>query len=225
MQSKFTTQMRRPGARGSSRPGRAGLVSRPVIAGLAAAAAAGLVAACGSGGTSQAAGPASAGPASAGPPSAASASHGTVASIRKLPGVGSVLVDRSGMTVYSPQQEAQGKIECTGGCLGFWMPVKAARGSALHGSSGVTGTLGTIRRQDDGVTQLTYNGKPLYTFRLDNAPGQVHGNNFTDNFGGTSFTWHAITASGAIAQPSGSGSSGGYSTPSGSSGGYSGSGY
>jgi predicted lipoprotein with Yx(FWY)xxD motif len=203
MQSKFSAEMPRPGVRGSSRTGRAGLVSRPVVAGLAAAAAAGLVAACGSGGTSRAAGPAS----------PAAASHGTVISVRKLAGIGNVLVDRSGKTVYSPQQEAHGMIECTGGCLSFWMPVKASRGATLHGSSGVTGTLGTISRPDNGQTQLTYDGRPLYTFRLDQAPGQAHGNNFTDHFGGASFTWHAITASGAVAQTGRSGSSGGYSGP------------
>ena len=42
--------------------------------------------------------------------------------------------------------------------------------------------------------QLTYNGRPLYTFRLDDAPGQAHGHNFTDSFGGQTFTWHAATA-------------------------------
>jgi predicted lipoprotein with Yx(FWY)xxD motif len=203
MQSEFSAQMRRPRLRGFSRTGPAGLAFRAVMAGLAGVAAAGLIAACSSGGTSQVARPAS----------PAAATHGTVVSIRNLPGIGSVLVDRSGRTVYSPQQEAHGMIACTGGCLGFWMPVKAARGAALHGSSGVTGTLGAIHRPDDGLTQLTYNGRPLYTFRLDQAPGQAHGNNFTDHFGGTSFTWHAITASGAVAHPGRSGSSGGYSGP------------
>src|ERR1700753_3816478 len=47
-----------------------------------------------------------------------------------------------------------------------------------------------------GKTQLTYNGRPLYTFRLDTAAGQAHGNNFTDSFSGTSFTWEVVTASG-----------------------------
>jgi predicted lipoprotein with Yx(FWY)xxD motif len=200
MQSGFSAQAHGPRARGSSRTGPAGLVSRALIAGLAATATAGLVAACSSSGTTQAAVPAS----------PAAASHGTVISVRKLPGIGNVLVDRSGRTVYSPQQEADGKIMCTGGCLSFWMPVKASRG-ALHGSSGVTGTLGTIRRPDGGLTQLTYDGRPLYTFRLDQAPGQAHGNNFSDHFGGISFTWHAITASGAEAHPDRSGPSGGYS--------------
>jgi predicted lipoprotein with Yx(FWY)xxD motif len=132
-----------------------------------------------------------------------------VISARKVPGVGTVLVDRSGKTVYSPQQEADGKIMCTGGCLGFWFPVRVAAGAALGAPSGVTGALGRIHRPG-GLTQLTFNGKPLYTFRLDQAPGQAHGNNFTDHFSGTTFTWHALSASGAPARVGGQqGKSGG----------------
>jgi predicted lipoprotein with Yx(FWY)xxD motif len=181
------------------------------MTGLAAAAAAGLIAACGSTGTGQTA---SAGQ-TAGP---AAASHGTVVSVRRLPGLGEVLVDRSGKTVYSSVQEAHGTIKCTGGCLSFWHPVKAARGAALRDPSGVTGMLGAVRRPDNGLTQLTFDGKPLYTFRLDQAPGQAHGNNFTDHFGSASFTWHAITTSGTAARPGGSGSSGGYGSPGGTAG-------
>ena len=110
------------------------------------------------------------------------------------PGAGTVLVDRSGKTLYSPQQEASGKIACTGGCLSFWFPVTA---SSTHlASSGLPGNLGTIHRADDGKTQLTYNGKPLYTFRLDTAAGQAHGSNFIDSFSGTSFTWEVVAPSG-----------------------------
>jgi predicted lipoprotein with Yx(FWY)xxD motif len=140
-------------------------------------------------------------------------------SVRKLAGVGTVLVDRSGKTLYTPQQEANGKIGCTGGCLSFWFPVKVTPGADLRASGGITGVLGKIHRGDDGVNQLTYNGKPLYTFQLDHAPGQAHGNNFTDRFGGESFTWHAVTTRGAAAgagQASSPGS--GYSYPGGSSG-------
>jgi predicted lipoprotein with Yx(FWY)xxD motif len=92
--------------------------------------------------------------------------------------------------------------------LSFWFPVSAGAG-ALQAPSSITGTLGTIHRPG-GQTQLTYNGKPLYTFRLDLAPGQAHGNNFTDNFGGTSFTWHAITTSGSPAGTGQQGNGGGY---------------
>ena len=200
-----------------ARDGRAGdfrwegigrVATRTVLPGLAAAAAAGLLAACGSAGTHGAGG---------GTAHPAGASHRVVVSARKLPGVGTVLVNRSGKTIYSPQQEAHGKILCTGSCLSFWFPVPAGA-SPLQAASGVTGALGTIRRPD-GQTQLTYNGKPLYTFRLDMAPGQAHGNNFTDHFGGTSFTWRAITTTGSPAGTGQQGNGGGYAYP-GSSPGY-----
>jgi secreted repeat protein with Y-X4-D motif len=67
-------------------------------------------------------------------------------------------------------------------------------------------------RRPGGTTQLTYNGEPLYTFRLDQAPGQAHGNDFTDRFAGTTFTWHALTTSRTSAQTGGQqGNPGGYS--------------
>lgn len=182
-------------------------------ASLAAVAAAGLISACGSAGTGGGSGTSGTGAAQG-----AAASRGAVISARKVPGAGTVLVDRSGKTLYSPQQEADGKIVCTGGCLSFWFPVRVAAGSDLRAPSGVTGALGMVHRPG-GMTQLTFNGKPLYTFRLDQAPGQAHGNDFTDHFAGTTFTWHALGTSGASARTGGhQGNPGGYSYPSGTPG-------
>jgi predicted lipoprotein with Yx(FWY)xxD motif len=45
------------------------------------------------------------------------------------------------------------------------------------------GVLATITR-DDGSSQLTYNGMPLYRFARDTAPGQTTGQGITA-FGGT----------------------------------------
>jgi predicted lipoprotein with Yx(FWY)xxD motif len=181
-------------------------VGRVVIASLVAAVI-GLLTACGSGAASAGQGGLK------GAHRQGAASRSGVISARMLPGIGTVLVTSSGKTVYSPQQEAHGKILCTGGCLGFWFPVAVARGADLQDPGGVTGVLGTIHRAG-GLIQLTYNGKPLYTFRLDVAPGQANGNNFTDHFGSASFTWHAVTTGGT---PTG-GSTSGPAYPGGSSG-------
>jgi predicted lipoprotein with Yx(FWY)xxD motif len=173
---------------------RGWLARHPLVTGLAATALAGLLAACGSGNGS----PAAAGGAADGPQQVAGQ---LTISTRTVAGVGTVLTDQSGKTLYTSQQEARGVIKCTGSCLGFWFPVTVGKGATPRAASTITGTLGSIQRSDDRSRQLTYNGQPLYTFRLDAAPGQTHGNNFTDQFGGQSFTWHAVTASGGAATP------------------------
>jgi predicted lipoprotein with Yx(FWY)xxD motif len=208
MASKLSVGATDARARDAVRAGMGGLATRTVVPGLAAVAVAGLLAACGSNGGSAGAGGGSGSGASASQAHQAPPSRGVV-SARTLPGVGTVLVNRAGKTLYSAQQEAHGKIMCTGSCLSFWSPVPATAGAALRAPGGVAGALGTVHRPD-GVTQLTYHGKPLYTFKLDRGPGQAQGNNFTDSFGGTSFTWHAATTSGSPAGTGRPGNGGGY---------------
>jgi predicted lipoprotein with Yx(FWY)xxD motif len=179
-----------------SSPAASGRLSRPsrlcLGTGLAAVAAAALLAACSSGGSTT---PAAGG---AGGTSQSGAAGGTMLSTGQVPGAGTVLTDQSGMTVYEAQQEAGGKILCTASCLSFWMPVTVGQGVTPDAASSVTGKLGTVKRPDGG-TQLTVNGHPLYTFKQDSGPGLDTGNNFSDGFGGQSFTWHALTAAGAAA--------------------------
>jgi predicted lipoprotein with Yx(FWY)xxD motif len=178
-----------------SRAGRRLRVPRAALAGLAGAAAATVLVACGGGGGS----PGGAGSTGGSHP----AGNTAVVTARHLAGLGTVLVSASGKTIYSPEQEAHGQIRCTGSCLSFWFPVTVTSGTGLHAPSGLAGVLGTVHRHDDGRAQLTYNGRPLYTFKLDQSPGQARGSNFTDSFGGTSFTWQAVTASGAASGPGG----------------------
>jgi predicted lipoprotein with Yx(FWY)xxD motif len=120
-----------------------------------------------------------------------------VISTRHIAGVGTVLVNRSGMTLYTPSVESHGRIHCTGMCLSFWFPVTTTA-AVTHSSKNIPHhTVSTLRRPDDHMMQATYKGKPLYTFRLDGAPGQAKGNDVTDHFNGSSFTWHAVVVSGA----------------------------
>ena|SRR5690348_16361577 len=200
-------------ARGSSRASRESRRSRRMlrrgaaVSGLAAAAL--VVAACGSPGGNTSSGGGNAGSTGSGG-NAGAAAAGAV-STRDLTGIGTALVTSSGMTIYTPKTPAEstGNIKCTGSCLSFWFPVTGS--PADLGSSGLPGTIGTIHRPDDGKTQLTYNGKPLYTFRLDTAAGQAHGNNFTDSFSGTSFTWQVVVSHGTAGGAASPASSPGYS--------------
>ena len=81
------------------------------------------------------------------------------------------------MTVYTFDKDVAGSgvSNCTGGCLVNWPALTVAAGDTPTGAAGVTGTLGTITRTDNGALQVTYNGKPLYFFGKDAAPGDTNG--------------------------------------------------
>jgi predicted lipoprotein with Yx(FWY)xxD motif len=92
--------------------------------------------------------------------------------------LGTVLVAGSNrMTVYIFTKDVKdsGASACTGECLANWPALTVPAGSTPSGGSGVTGTLGTITRTDDGTLQVTYNGLPLYFFINDKAPGDSTG--------------------------------------------------
>ena len=109
-------------------------------------------------------------------------------STTSIAGLGSVLVDSNGMTLYYDDQESGGAIVCTGSCASIWPPLLLPSGtSAPKAGSGVDASkFGTIDRPDGG-TQVTYAGMPLYLFTGDTA-GQATGQGFEDFF--------AVTASG-----------------------------
>jgi predicted lipoprotein with Yx(FWY)xxD motif len=114
--------------------------------------------------------------ASEAPPSAATG--GTTVEAKEVGAAGTILVDSaSGMTVYTFTKDTKdsGTSACTGGCIDTWPALTVPAGGSPTGGSGVTGTLGTITRDDDGSLQVTYNGLPLYFFKNDKAPGDLNG--------------------------------------------------
>jgi predicted lipoprotein with Yx(FWY)xxD motif len=129
----------------------------------------------------------------------------TAIAVKHVDGVGDVLVDASGQALYTPDQEANGKIRCVGQCVSFWRPVEA--GSNPMAADGA-GKVAVITRPDQ-TKQVTVDGKPAYSFSED-APGKVTGNGFKDAFGGQKFTWHVLLASGGKSDAPSSGG-GGYS--------------
>jgi len=126
--------------------------------------------------------PASAAPAASAPAASAAASGGAASGVtveaKPVGSVGTVLVAGSnGMTVYTFTKDVKdsGKSACTGQCITIWPALTVADGATPSAGSGVTGKLGTIKRDDDGKTQVTYNGLPLYFFHNDSAPGDANG--------------------------------------------------
>jgi predicted lipoprotein with Yx(FWY)xxD motif len=175
-----------------------------VVPGIAAAAV--VLAACGSNGTP--------------PASSASNPAGALASVAiktMSTSKGTVLVTPTGLTLYWFANDTATQSNCNGSCASYWKPLlgtaAAASGTSLpHG-------FGTIKRSD-GQTQITYDGHPLYTYTGDTTSGQLNGNGL-DASGGM---WWAITPTGSelgastASSTSGSGSSSSGSSGSGSSG-------
>ncbi len=92
--------------------------------------------------------------------------------------LGTVLVAGSnGMTVYQFNSDVanSGTSACTGTCATVWPALTIPAGATPVAGAGVTGKLGTITRTDNGSTQVTYKGLPLYFFSGDKAPGDSKG--------------------------------------------------
>ena len=105
------------------------------------------------------------------------ATGGATVEAKEVGTAGTILVDAAtGMTVYNFTKDTKdsGTSACTGGCITTWPALTVAAGATPTGGAGVTGTLGTITR-DDGTLQVTYNGLPLYFFKNDQAPGDLNG--------------------------------------------------
>ena len=130
---------------------------------------------------------------------------------RNAAGVGTVLVDAKGLTLYHLKTESGSTIQCTGSCASTWPPLLFSGNGSPTGGSHVTGALATVKRPDGG-TQVTYMGMTLYTYAGDSAPGQAHGQ-------GIQGVWFAVTPSGLSSSGGGGGYHYGGSSPS-SGGGY-----
>jgi predicted lipoprotein with Yx(FWY)xxD motif len=95
--------------------------------------------------------------------------------------LGTVLTANSGLTLYTLSAETHGTFICKGGCLATWHPLVVARGVKPTGPV----ALGTVKRPD-GRRQVTFQGRPLYTFDSDSKKGDANGEGFKDVG-----TWHA----------------------------------
>jgi predicted lipoprotein with Yx(FWY)xxD motif len=109
-------------------------------------------------------------------------------------GLGRVIVDGRGYTVYILTKEGSKNLPCTdaSGCTKFWPDLSLPDGttSATAGNGLRSSLMGT--QQANGETYPTYNGWLMYEYAQDNGPAQSNGQGIK-NFGGT---WYALRPSG-----------------------------
>ena len=122
-------------------------------------------------------------------PAARSGDDTATVSVKELGDSGRVLVDSAGKALYAADEEADSSVVCTGACNSFWIPL-TIDGGAPSGNS-LPSELGVVER-GDGTRQVTFDGKRLYTF-VEDEPGEVTGDGFSDAFDGQQFTWHVVS--------------------------------
>ena len=107
--------------------------------------------------------------------------------------IGRYLTLADGTSVYLFKKDSANTSTCHDNCADVWPPVTTD--DAPTASDGAkSGHLGTITR-DDGATQVTYNGWPLYTFVKDGQPGDIEGQD-VEGFGAE---WYLVTPDGETA--------------------------
>jgi predicted lipoprotein with Yx(FWY)xxD motif len=124
-------------------------------------------------------------------------------SAKAIPGLGTVLVNGQGMTLYSFAPDKRAKVTCTGACAAVWPPMKLPGGQQPVATGGVKSSLLGSDSDPSGGRVVTYDGWPLYTYVADKSPGQATGQALNLNGG----LWYVLAPSGAVVhkKPSGSG--------------------
>jgi predicted lipoprotein with Yx(FWY)xxD motif len=129
--------------------------------------------------------------------SAAATQHSTTSvavMTRKVKGLGVVLVNAKGRTLYTFAKDQRRHVTCTGSCANFWPPLKWKSAAKPKAGGSARSKLLGLDMSPSGGHVVTYNKWPLYTYTGDSAAGQANGQATTLNGG----KWYVITPSGAL---------------------------
>lgn len=102
---------------------------------------------------------------------------------------GTMLFNEKNQAIYIWELEESSKAECYGDCAKSWPPVLTD--GAPQASGEVKGDLLGTTRRNDGSTQVTYNGHPLYYY-ANEGPGEVKCHNIVTHGG----LWRVIQPNG-----------------------------
>ena len=121
-------------------------------------------------------------------------------------GLGQILVDSQGRTLYLFAKDTGTQSECTGACASAWPPLQET-GTPTVGTGADASLVGTTMRSD-GSPQVTYAGHPLYLFSGDQNPGDTNGEGVVA-YGAS---WYVVSPAGDQITGQGSSSGQGSST-------------
>jgi predicted lipoprotein with Yx(FWY)xxD motif len=124
-------------------------------------------------------------------------STGTAAvrvSTRSVSGLGRVLVNSRGRTLYMFVPDKRKKVTCVSICAQIWPPLKLAAGAKLAAAGGVKAKLLGSDRDPAGGRVVTYDGWPLYTYVGDRKTGVASGQALNLNGG----LWYVLAPSGKL---------------------------
>ena len=105
-------------------------------------------------------------------------------------GLGRILVDVRGRSLYLFEKDTQSRSACSGVCSTYWPPLLTS-GKAIAIKGAKASLLGVVRRAD-GSRQVSYAGHPLYFFSGDSGRGQTNGEGLQDFGAG----WYVLAPAG-----------------------------
>jgi predicted lipoprotein with Yx(FWY)xxD motif len=125
-----------------------------------------------------------------GAPSAAGVSVRNV----EVPGLGQVVANAEGHTLYTFVPDHRAKVTCVSSCAIVWPPLKLPSGAtAVVAGKTQTALLGSDPDPEGGRV-VTYSGWPLYLYAGDTGPGTAKGQALNLNGG----VWYVISPTGTV---------------------------
>jgi predicted lipoprotein with Yx(FWY)xxD motif len=112
----------------------------------------------------------------------------------RVRGLGTILVNNKGFTLYMFKPDKQKRVTCKGTCAAVWPPLKIKAGQTPTAGGLARKRLLGSDKNPSGGRVVTYNKWPLYTYVVDTKPGQVKGQAVNINGG----LWYVLSPRGQV---------------------------
>jgi predicted lipoprotein with Yx(FWY)xxD motif len=113
-------------------------------------------------------------------------------STRRIPKLGTVLVNAKGRTLYMFVPDKRSKVTCVGACAAIWPPLKLPAGAKAVASGAAKASLLASDPDPAGGRVITYSHWPLYTYVGDRAADKAKGQALKLNGG----YWYVLSPTG-----------------------------